>query len=141
MNQLDSLKQYFDKNQKELLETYFDFLKFKTISALDESKEEMEKCVKWLKSHIEEMGLKVSTWRSFGHPVIFAETKNQDPKKPTWLIYNHYDVQPVDPLDLWESPPFEPTLREGKIFARGAADNKGQCFYVYSALKAYKMDH
>jgi acetylornithine deacetylase/succinyl-diaminopimelate desuccinylase-like protein len=87
------------------------------------------------------MGLKVEKWPTKGHPVIFASSQPILPDQPTLLIYNHYDVQPVDPLNEWDSPPFEPTVRQGEVYARGAEDNKGQCFYVLQALKALLHKH
>ncbi|MBW2091707.1 MAG: dipeptidase, partial [Deltaproteobacteria bacterium] len=86
--------------------------------------------------YLKSAGFQVESWETTGHPVIFAQNMSAGEDKPTVMIYNHYDVQPVDPLDLWESPPFEPTVREGEVFARGAVDDKGQCFYVMNAVKA-----
>lgn len=80
--------------------------------------------------------MKANLWETPGLPVVFAEYNRAGPKCPTLLIYHHYDVQPVDPLDLWKSSPFKPEIREGKIYARGASDNKGQCFLTITALKA-----
>ena len=75
-------------------------------------------------------------WDGSGHPTVFARNMSAGPNRPTVMIYNHYDVQPVDPLDLWETPPFDPAVRDGEIYARGAQDNKGQTFFVINALKA-----
>lgn len=133
-------KTYFDTHQKSILDDFFTYLRFKTISSEPGYDDEMEKCIKWLKSYLEPLDFKVHIWRSHAHPVVFAESPHI-PGAPTLLIYNHYDVQPVDPLEEWESPPFEPTIRNEMIFARGANDNKGQNIYVLSALKAYKEIH
>jgi acetylornithine deacetylase/succinyl-diaminopimelate desuccinylase-like protein len=81
-------------------------------------------------------GFATELWEGNGHPVLFAERRASTPQARTVLIYGHYDVQPVDPLELWESPPFEPTVRNGEVFARGAQDNKGQCFYSVAAVSA-----
>jgi acetylornithine deacetylase/succinyl-diaminopimelate desuccinylase-like protein len=89
---------------------------------------------------LEGIQFKVEKWETKGHPVIFAHF-TADPQCPTLLIYNHYDVQPVDPMNEWISKPFEPTQRNGEIYARGAQDNKGQLFYVLQALKLYFFKH
>lgn len=83
------------------------------------------------------MGFKTELWPTSIHPVLFASHMEAGPDRPVLLIYNHYDVQPVDPLELWKSPPFEPTIRDGKVYARGASDNKGQLFFVLSSLQAF----
>ena len=95
----------------------------------------MTRCITWLKDYIEKIGLKCEIWPTQGHPDLFASWMGAGPDKPTFLIYNHYDVQPVDPIEEWISPPFEPTIRDGQVYARGAQDNKGQCFYVLTSIK------
>lgn len=132
---LDSLKQYFKNSKKEILEDYYTFLRFQSVSSESQYKEQLLACVEWLKNYLQNIGFKVEIWPTKGHPTIFATYENAGPLQPTLLIYNHYDVQPVDPLELWKSPPFEPTERDGEIYARGAQDNKGQCFYILLALK------
>jgi len=132
---LDNLKKIYLKNQKEAIQDFFTFLKYESISTEPSYKPQVLACAKWLSGYIKQMGFQTETWETKGHPVIFGSWSKAGPDKPTLLIYNHYDVQPVDPLDEWKSPPFEPTIRNGEIFARGAQDNKGQCFYVLQALK------
>lgn len=133
--ELDSLKHYFETSKKEILDDYYTFLKFQSISSEPHYKDQLLACVDWLTTYLKDIGFKVEIWPTQGHPTIFATHEKAGPTQPTLLIYNHYDVQPVDPLELWLSPPFEPTLRNGEIYARGAQDNKGQCFYVLLALK------
>jgi acetylornithine deacetylase/succinyl-diaminopimelate desuccinylase-like protein len=133
---LDVFKQYFKSHEQEILNDYKTFLSFKSISTDEEFIEETRQCANWLMDRIQEIGLKTELWETSGHPTIFAQNLSAGPDKPTLLIYNHYDVQPVDPLDLWKTPPFEPTMIDANIYARGAQDNKGQCMYVYQALKA-----
>ena len=119
------------------LEDYKKLLSFASISTEAEFKKEVLACFDWVKKEVEKLGFETEVWKTPGHPTLFAA----GPKvtgKPTILIYNHYDVQPVDPLDLWATPPFEPTVREGVMYARGAQDNKGQLFYVLLALKKIK---
>lgn len=119
----------------EWLEDYFTFLRFQSISSEPEFKQPLLDCAEWLMSYLKTLQFKVELWPTPGHPVIFAQNLEAGPSKPTLLIYNHYDVQPVDPLEEWISEPFNPTIRQGEVYARGAQDNKGQCFYVLQALK------
>lgn len=132
---LSSLKNLYQESKEEGLNDYFTFLKFESVSSESEYKESVLQCAEWLKGYIGQMGFTTELWETSGHPIIYASYLQAGPEKPTLLIYNHYDVQPVDPLELWESPPFEPTVKDGEVFARGAEDNKGQCFYVLQALK------
>ncbi|MDB2614029.1 dipeptidase [Chlamydiales bacterium] len=138
MSRLNQAENFFDQNREKWLEEFFSFLKFETISAHKKSQNAMHSCVDWLKEEMEKGGLTVSEWDTISHPVLFGQNLEAGLDRPTLLIYNHYDVQPVDPLNLWESPPFEPTIRNGEIYARGASDDKGQCFYVLKALQAYR---
>ena len=128
---------YFEQEKENILRDYFTFLRFATISADPAYAPEMLKCADWLQQYLSDMGLNVELWPSEKGPVVFASDLRAGPDKETLLLYCHYDVQPVDPLEEWTSPPFEPTLREGKVYARGASDNKGQCFYTITALKAF----
>lgn len=134
--ELDDLKKYFNDFHEEIIADYFTFLKFQSISSEPQYKKELLACVDWLTDYLQKIGFHVEIWPTSGHPTIFATFEKAGPTSPTLLIYNHYDVQPVDPLELWTSPPFEPTVRNGEVYARGAQDNKGQCYYVLLALKA-----
>ncbi len=135
---LDALKEYYDTNSKEILEDYKTFLSFSSIGADPTQEEQVLACADWVEGFLKESGFQVDVWETSEHPVIFGQDLSAGPDKPTLLLYNHYDVQPVDPLDLWDNPPFEPTVKDGAIYARGAQDNKGQCFYVLQALKTVK---
>ncbi|MEC7840098.1 MAG: dipeptidase [Chlamydiota bacterium] len=132
---LDTFKLYFDDNKDSILNDYFEFLKFKSISTEKEHEGDLIACVNWLKKKTEDIGFNTQLWQTSGHPTLYAENLQAGPGKPTLLIYNHYDVQPVDPLELWDTPPFEPTIKDNTVYARGAQDNKGQCMYVFQALK------
>jgi acetylornithine deacetylase/succinyl-diaminopimelate desuccinylase-like protein len=126
------------ENLPDSIQDFLTFLKFESISTDIAYKPQLLACANWLSDYIKNIGFDVEQWTSAdGHPVIFASNLKAGPDKPTLLIYNHYDVQPVDPLDEWTSPPFQPTIRNGEIYARGAQDNKGQCFYVLQALKEF----
>lgn len=120
------------------IDDFFTFLRFKTIATDPAYKEDVVACAQWLKGYLEEGNLEVEIWETDGSPVVFAQNLSAGPDKETLLLYCHYDVQPVDPLDEWISPPFEPTVRDGEVYARGAVDNKGQCFYTMLALKHLK---
>lgn len=133
---LEQLKEYFIKHKDKSLHDFFSFLKFESVSSEPAFKQQVNACLDWLVTYLKAINFKIEVWPTSGHPTLFAYNTDAGPSQPTLLIYNHYDVQPVDPLDLWNSPPFEPTIREGEIYARGAQDNKGQCFYVLLALKA-----
>ena len=133
---IKELKEIYEKNKESALKDYYDFLKFQSISSEPEYHQEMYKCVNWLFLYLKNIGFDVKIWNPDHNPTLFASYEKAGLNQPTLLIYNHYDVQPVTPLDLWKSPPFEPTLVNEQVFARGAQDNKGQCFYVILALKA-----
>lgn len=119
------------------LKDFFDLLSIPSIGADPNYNAATLKCAEWIRTYLEKIGFQVELWEGFGHPTLFAKA-DVDPAKKTLLIYNHYDVQPVDPIEQWENPPFEPVLKDGNIYARGAQDNKGQLFYVLSALKFIK---
>jgi acetylornithine deacetylase/succinyl-diaminopimelate desuccinylase-like protein len=139
MNPLENLKQYYQK--EKTLKEFFEFLRFQSISTDLAYKPQAFDCARWLSDYIRNIGFDVELWQTPGNPVIFASNLKAGFEKPTLLIYNHYDVQPVDPLSEWHTSPFEPSEREGEIYARGAQDNKGQCFYVLQALKMLMEKH
>src|SRR5712675_107882 len=107
------------------LEEYYSFLRFPSVSTDDQYKEKLEECADWLVKKLTSIGLETQLVPTAGHPIVWARNKHQAGRR-TVLIYGHYDVQPPDPLDLWDSPPFEPVLKDGYVFARGATDIKGQ---------------
>src|SRR5436853_2054146 len=107
------------------LEEFYSFLRFPSVSTADQYKKKLEECARWLVEKLTSIGLDTQLVPTRGHPIVWARNKHQ-PGRRTVLIYGHYDVQPPDPLELWDSPPFEPVLKNGYVFARGATDNKGQ---------------
>jgi acetylornithine deacetylase/succinyl-diaminopimelate desuccinylase-like protein len=107
------------------LEEYYQFLRFPSVSTDDAYAEKVTECAHWLVEKLKSIGLEADLHPTPGHPVVWARNKHQ-PGRKTVMIYGHYDVQPPDPLDLWDSPPFDPVLKDGYVFARGATDNKGQ---------------
>ncbi len=136
---MSDLVAFYETHQKEILDEFNTFLRFQSVSSEPEYKQQVRACADWVADYVRRLGFQVEYWESEGHPVLFAEDLSAGPDQPTVLIYNHYDVQPVDPLELWTTPPFEPTVRDGEVYARGAQDNKGQCFYVLQAIRALKQ--
>jgi acetylornithine deacetylase/succinyl-diaminopimelate desuccinylase-like protein len=128
-------KDYQEKNNERFLNELLELLRIPSISAKSEHKKDMQHCAEAVKQKFLEAGVgKAEIFATEGHPVVYAE-KIIDASKPTVLVYGHYDVQPADPLNLWHSGPFEPVIKDGKIFARGSADDKGQ-FYMH--VKAFE---
>jgi acetylornithine deacetylase/succinyl-diaminopimelate desuccinylase-like protein len=117
-----------------VLEDYFTLLRFPSISADKSFHQDLRACAQWLASRCEQIGLSTRLIETPGAPVILAEWNHQ-PGAPTLLLYNHYDVQPTDPLSAWRTPPFEPIVQHGLVHARGAQDNKGQLAYTLAGLR------
>ena len=107
------------------LQDFFTFLRFPSISTDDAYSEKLGECAHWLVEKLNGIGLEAQLVSTAGHPVVWAKNKHQ-PGRKTVMLYGHYDVQPPDPLELWDSPPFDPVLKNGYVYARGATDNKGQ---------------
>lgn len=128
-------KDYQDQHKDRFLNELLDLLRIPSVSAKTEHKDDMVKCAEAVKQRLLEAGAdKVEIYPTAGHPVVYGE-KIIDPSKPTVLVYGHYDVQPPDPLDLWHSGPFDPVIKDGKIFARGSCDDKGQFYMHVKALE------
>ena len=111
--------------QPNYLEEFYSFLRFPSVSTDDQFAPKVRDCAEWLSQKLAGIGLESKVVPTAGHPIVWARNKHRE-GRPTVLIYGHYDVQPPDPLELWDSPPFEPVLKNGYVFARGATDNKGQ---------------
>ncbi len=133
------MKQYIESNKQRFLDELFEFLRIPSVSADSRHQQDMQKAAEYVRLRLIEAGLdSVEICPTEGHPVVYAE-KITDRALPTILVYGHYDVQPADPVELWNTPPFEPVIRktdvhpEGAIFARGACDDKGQ---IYMHIKA-----
>ncbi len=134
---LTDLKSWYDAHSEQILKDYLTFLSFPSISTDAAFKQETRKAAEWLSAYLRQSGLSVELWETSGHPVLFASHLKAGQGRPTVLIYGHYDVQPVDPLHLWHSDPFKPVIRNNQVYARGASDNKGQCFYTIQAIRAF----
>lgn len=127
--------EYFENHKERFLNELLDLLRIPSISADSAYKEDVNRCAEHVKQSMLQAGVdKAEIYPTKGHPIVYGE-KLIDPSLPTVLVYGHYDVQPADPLELWDSPPFEPVIKEGKIYARGACDDKGQFFMHIKAFE------
>ncbi len=132
---MENIKDYIESNKERFLEELFELIRIPSISALSDHKDDMYKAAEYWKRSILEAGVdKAEIMETEGNPVVYGE-KNIDPSAPTVLVYGHYDVMPVDPIDLWNTKPFEPEIIDGKIYARGADDDKGQAFMHAKAFE------
>lgn len=132
---MDKWKAYFEENKERFLNEMMDLLKIPSVSAQSEHKKDMAICADAVKGSLLAAGAdRAEVMPTDGHPVVYGE-KIIDPSKPTVLVYGHYDVQPPEPLELWKTPPFEPVIKDGKVYARGSADDKGQFFMHIKALE------
>lgn len=130
------IDEYFKNHREEHLEELKAFLRIPSISSLSEHKDDVRKGAEWLRDAMVKAGLEnAKVFETEGHPVVYADWLHAE-GKPTVLVYGHYDVQPVDPLNLWETPPFDPQVRDNKLYARGASDDKGQTFMHVKAVEA-----
>jgi len=133
-----NLAEFIESSRDQHLAELHDFLRIPTISAKSEHKPDIERGARWVSDHLRAAGFKsVEIVPTSLHPIVYAESL-EAPGKPTILFYGHYDVQPPEPIELWTSPPFEPTVRNGNLFGRGTADDKGQ---VHIHLKALESLH
>src|SRR4030095_6165196 len=134
---MEKVLQYIDKNKDRFLEELKEFLRIPSISNNAENKKDVLRCAHYVADQLKQIGMQqVQLFPTSGHPLVYAEWLGQ-PRQPTVLFYGHYDVQPVDPVELWTSGPFEPTIRNGEIYARGAADDKGQVFMNLKGVEAH----
>lgn len=132
---MQKIKDYVEANKDRFLDELFELLRFPSVSADPQFKEGVLNTAEFVAQKLKAAGAdNVEICPTAGYPIVYGE-KMIDPALPTVLVYGHYDVQPADPIELWDTPPFEPTVRDGKIYARGAADDKGQ-FYMH--VKAFE---
>lgn len=132
------LRGFIDKNKERYITELKELLKYPSISTNPENKKDVQECAEYIKGLLDKMGMEhTAVYPTDGHPVVYADWLKAGADKPTVLIYGHYDVQPVDPIDLWTSPPFEAEVRGENIYARGSADDKGQVFIHMKAIEAH----
>jgi len=125
------------RERARFYEELWAFLRIPSVSAKSEHDGDTARAAEWVRDRLLHAGLEAEVLPTPGHPVVLGEWRGAGPGAPTVLIYGHYDVQPPEPLDLWDTPPFEPDIREGRIYARGSADDKGQLFLHIKALEAH----
>jgi len=134
---LQEVTTYIQNNKEKFIEELKDFLRIQSISTLPEHKEAINTAAEFVARKLKTAGIsRVNIFKTEGHPIVYGEWLGA-PGKPTVLIYGHYDVQPVDPIDLWDHPPFDPLIKDGNIFARGATDDKGQLYMHIKSVEAY----
>lgn len=133
---MDQVKHYIDAHKERFISELFDLLRIPSVSAQSEHRPDMQRCAEWLAAALAKAGAdRADVMPTDGNPVVYAE-KTVDPKARTVLVYGHYDVMPVDPRDEWRTDPFEPVIADGRIWARGADDDKGQLWMHVKAFEA-----
>jgi acetylornithine deacetylase/succinyl-diaminopimelate desuccinylase-like protein len=136
-----TLAPFVEEQRARLLEELFTFLRIPSISTLPENRAQVREAAEFVADSLRASGLEnVEVIETEGHPLVYADWLHA-PGKPTVLCYGHYDVQPPDPIELWESPPFEPVIRDGNLYARGASDDKGQMYIHVKAVEALMREH
>ncbi|HUE37779.1 MAG TPA: dipeptidase, partial [Candidatus Acidoferrum sp.] len=133
---------YLKHNQSRFVDELCEFIRFPSVSAQTQHKTDLQACAQWLARHCASIGLDAQVCATAGHPIVLAKTRpvpahTDGKRRPHFLVYGHYDVQPPEPLELWHSPPFEARIEGRSLFARGSTDNKGQIFAHLKAVEAY----
>jgi len=135
---MHAVEDYLQQNKERFVRELCDYLRFPSVSAQVKHRADLEACANWFVGHCRKIGLQAETHPTPGNPIILAQTPGRDSsRRPHFVIYGHYDVQPPEPFELWKSPPFEPRIEGRSLFARGSADNKGQHFAHLKAVEAY----
>lgn len=132
-----TLDSYLAANAQRNRDELFEFLRIPSVSARSEHNADTARAAEWLATAMRTAGLEAKVHPTKGHPVVVGEWRGAPAGAPTVLVYGHYDVQPAEPLELWDSPPFEPAIRDGRIYARGSVDDKGQLYLHVKALQAH----
>ncbi|HEX3800594.1 MAG TPA: dipeptidase [Verrucomicrobiae bacterium] len=135
---MDIITRYLKENQARFVSDLCDYVRFPSVSAQPAHQKDMRACAEWLVRHCQKIGLEARMSATAGHPIVIAKTpRTKGARKPHYVVYGHYDVQPAEPFELWTSPPFEPRIEGHSMFARGACDNKGQNLAHFSAVEAF----
>ncbi|HEX6134260.1 MAG TPA: dipeptidase [Longimicrobiales bacterium] len=137
MSRNGAVAQYITANRDRFREELFDFLRIPSVSASSEHRADTRRAAQWLMDRMTDAGLEVSLHDTAGHPIVLGEWRGAGDGAATVLIYGHYDVQPPEPLELWTTPAFEPQVRDGRIYARGSVDDKGQLYLHIKAIEAH----
>ncbi len=128
--------EYAQQNKVRFTEELIDLVRIPSISTTPAHRPDIQRAAEWIAGQLKAIGFETRLYETPGHPLVYAEWRAAGPDAPTVLIYGHYDVQPVEPLNEWLTPPFEPTVRDGDLFARGASDDKGQVFAHIKSAQA-----
>jgi len=129
---------YLEQNQNRFVRELCDYVRFPSVSAQPQHKADLAACAAWIEQHCAALGLQARLCPTKGNPIVLARTfRERRQGKPHFLVYGHYDVQPAEPFELWQSPPFEPRIDGRSLFGRGACDNKGQHLAHLKAVEAY----
>jgi acetylornithine deacetylase/succinyl-diaminopimelate desuccinylase-like protein len=137
MSSSDSIRDHIDTHRDAWLDELNDFLRIPSVSTDSKRADQVAVAADWLAEKLRDAGCgEVEIWPTPGHPVVYGAWRGAG-EAPTLLVYGHYDVQPEEPVELWDTPPFEPTIRNGKLFARGSADDKGQLYIHVKALESW----
>jgi acetylornithine deacetylase/succinyl-diaminopimelate desuccinylase-like protein len=131
---------YLKQNEARFIGELCDYIRFPSVSAQAQHRQDLQACAEWVVAHCRQIGLEARLCPTPGHPIVVAKTPSaasNAPRRPRFVVYGHYDVQPPEPFDLWKSPPFEPRIEGRSLFGRGACDNKGQNLAHLKAVEAY----
>jgi acetylornithine deacetylase/succinyl-diaminopimelate desuccinylase-like protein len=134
---LSDVQEYIGDGLQRFLDEIFEFLRIPSISTKSDHSVDTRRAAEWLQTKLVDAGLEAEVFDTPGHPVVLGEWRGAGADAPTILAYGHYDVQPPEPLELWDSPPFEPEIRDGRLYARGSADDKGQLYLHVKAVEAH----
>lgn len=135
---MQSVLDYLKQNETRFIRELCDYLRFPSVSAQSKHKDDLAACADWLVKRCREIGLETKLCPTEGNPIVVAKTpRHRSANRPHFLVYGHYDVQPAEPFELWNSPPFEPRIDKGRVYARGAVDNKGQHLAHLNAVEAF----
>jgi acetylornithine deacetylase/succinyl-diaminopimelate desuccinylase-like protein len=136
--EMQAFDAYFSEERDRHIEEYSEFLRIPSVSALPAHREDMKRAARWVANALRSAGVPtVEILPTQGHPVVYGAWPAEKPGTPTLLLYAHYDTQPADPFNEWTTPPFEPTIRDGRMYARGASDDKGNLFLTIKVVEAY----
>jgi acetylornithine deacetylase/succinyl-diaminopimelate desuccinylase-like protein len=135
---MQAVLDYLKRNQTRFVAELCELIRFPSVSAQPQYKKDLRACAEWIVQHCRQIGLEATLRPTAGNPIVVAKTpREKNSRRPHYVVYGHYDVQPPEPLDLWTSPPFEPRIAGRNLFARGSTDNKGQFFVHLKAVEAY----
>src|SRR5438309_11108596 len=136
---MQQVLEYLKSNEQWFIQELCEYVRFPSVSAQPQHKDDLTACANWVFVHCQGIGLSADIFETAGNPIVLAKTFGERQKdRPHFLVYGHYDVQPPEPLELWTSPPFEPLQRDGKLYGRGVSDNKGNIAARLAAIKAWR---